>query len=123
MPLYRFISRVVVGDGRCTAFWLDTWHPGDMVWSLLTTLFSYTLNFEDRLAAFLSADIYSALVPHPTSAGEHHLGTLPSLLSGLSLSVVTNDQILTRCRKKTGLLDVRAMYSLRLFGRVLVARS
>jgi hypothetical protein len=80
MPLYRIISHVVVGDDWCTAFWLDTWHPGDMVWSLLTALFSYALNFEDTLAAFLSADIYSALVPRLTSAGEHQLGTLPSLL-------------------------------------------
>jgi hypothetical protein len=44
MPLYRSISRVSVGNGRCTAFWLDAWLPGGALRSLLPALFSHALN-------------------------------------------------------------------------------
>jgi hypothetical protein len=41
MPLYRGISAVAVGDGRRTAFWLDTWVGSQPLCDRLPALFSH----------------------------------------------------------------------------------
>jgi hypothetical protein len=119
MPLYRSISRVSVGNGRCTAFWLDAWLPGGALCSLLPALFSHALNVDATVAEVLSVDIRRALVPRLSSVGETQLGTLSSLLAGTLLSGGEDERTLTRCRKKNGGLDAGALYRLRSFGGVL----
>jgi hypothetical protein len=91
MPLYRSITRVVVGDGQRTAFWLDDWLPGGALCAGLPALFSHALRLLATVAEVLAAGIRSSLVPRLTSAGECQLGALSILLAGVALSEVADN--------------------------------
>jgi hypothetical protein len=70
MPLYRSISRVTVGNGRCTAFWLNAWLLGGAFCLLLPALFSHALNAEATVADVLGVGVRHALVPWLSTVGE-----------------------------------------------------
>ena len=42
MPVYRAVTAVTLGDGRTTAFWLDSWLPGGALSVQMSSLFSHT---------------------------------------------------------------------------------
>jgi hypothetical protein len=118
MPLYRSISRVEIGNGRCTSFWLDAWLPGGALCMQLPGLFSHALDEGISVSAVFSAGVHNTLVPHLNSTGEHQLVTLLRLLRGATLSLAPDNRILTRCGKKNGALDAAALYRLRTWGVV-----
>jgi hypothetical protein len=119
MPLYRGISAVAVGDGRRTAFWLDTWVGSQPLCDRLPALFSHVVRRDDSVFSVLSGGLRRALVPRLTARGEQQLCELDDILGAFSLNPGEPDRrSLLRCRKNSGALDAAALYRLRTWGGV-----
>jgi hypothetical protein len=117
LPLYRGLSRCTVGNGRHTAFWLDTWVNGAPLAVQFTSLFSHALDKTASVHAVLSRGVRASLVPRLNATGDRH-PLLLALVGNVLLSDGEDTRTLSRCSKPTGALDASALYKLCAYGGV-----
>src|SRR4051794_7927267 len=82
LPLYRFVSRVIVGDGRRTSFWMDSWHPCGAVSAAFPALYTHTMDAEATVWQVRAGGLDSLLVPRLTAAGVRDRSALLALIDG-----------------------------------------
>ncbi|CAM0881391.1 unnamed protein product [Alopecurus aequalis] len=118
IPMYRCISRPVIGDGRRTCFWLDDWLGEGALCHTMPALYSHALHPRASVADVIDSGLRAALVPRLTTIGERELACVSPLVAAVHLSGAADTRVLTHCRKKGGALDVGSLYRLNLFGGV-----
>ena len=78
MPLYRSLSRVIVGDGRMTAFWEDHWLPCGPIRTAFPALASHATWREASVWAIRTLGLDAVLVPRlSVAAARERLVLLP----------------------------------------------
>jgi hypothetical protein len=71
LPLYRSITRVTVGDGRYTSFWLDRWLPGRPLAERFPAIFSHCTRLHASVATVVTLGL--DLQPRLSLAAEAEL--------------------------------------------------
>jgi hypothetical protein len=118
LPLYRDLTTCRVGDGRLTAFWLDSW-VGIPLCDRFPSLFSHALDKEVSVRSVLTLGVRATLVPCLNTSGCLQLPQLLDVLEGAApLSDGVDVKSLTRCSKKNGALDAAELYKLCTWGGV-----
>jgi hypothetical protein len=118
MPLYRGLTTCQVGDGRRTAFWLDTWVGGAPLAARFVSLFSHALDRDASVHTVLRHGVRASLVPRLNATGESQLPCLLAIVDGFPLTDDADVRSLTRCAKPSGALDPAALFKLLTFGGV-----
>lgn len=119
VPLYRSLSRVVIGDGRTTAFWEDHWLPCGPLRCAFPALASHTFT-EVSVWAVRTLGLDAVLVPRLSVAtSRERLLLLPPIERGGTGAGATDHRSLVLCAKPKGQLTSSGVYSLlRLGGEV-----
>jgi hypothetical protein len=86
LPLYRSISRVKVGDGARTAFWLDWWLPSGPVATTMPELFSHCSLQCASVRQVLTHGLDAVLAPRLSAVAAEQREALLLLLSSERLS-------------------------------------
>jgi hypothetical protein len=118
MPLYRSISKVVLGDGERIGFWMDDWAGCGALCHALPALFSHATHPHTSVAAVVRGGLRRALAPRLSAVGEREFTALLPRVEALQLSGQPDSRILTMCAKRTGELAVGELYKLMQFGGV-----
>jgi hypothetical protein len=105
LPLYCDLTRCRVGDGKRTAFWLDTWVNGAQLAVQFASLFSHALDKTTSVHAVLSRGVWSSLVTRLNATGDRQLPPLLALVCGVALTDEEDGRALTHRAKPTGALD------------------
>jgi hypothetical protein len=118
MPLYRSISKPIVGDGQRTSFWDDDWLGIGALRHTAPALFSHATKPQASVAAVLRRGVRESLVARLTVEAENELDRVMRLVAAVQLSDVPDSRLLVRCFKKGGALAVCELYTLLLTGGV-----
>lgn len=122
LPLYRSISRVKIGDGVRTAFWLDWWLPSGPVAAAMPELFSHCSLQCASVRQILTHGLDAVLAPRLSAVAAEQRERLLLLLSTVQLSHNVDERTLPLCGKAGGKLSTSALYKLCSFGGVLDER-
>ncbi|XP_044344707.1 uncharacterized protein [Triticum aestivum] len=118
MPSYRALTAVSVGNGRTTAFWLDSWLPGGALSIQMSSLFSHVTSPDVSVAHVAQHGLDGGLVPRLNRAGARERGLLLPIVQSLVLSEEADARALRPgCAKGTDLSSV-GVYQLCHFGGV-----
>ena len=97
LPSFRDETKVILGNGRMTAFWLDLWFGTQTLAVMFSALFSHTLRPNASVAHVLSTpDLPLYLQPRLTHAAASEFQELTALMPSVELNVSTNDTRLSR---------------------------
>jgi hypothetical protein len=121
LPLYRIISRVKIGDGARTAFWLDWWLPSGPISITMPELFSHCSLQCASVRQVLMHGIDAVLAPRLSTMASRQREELLLLLSPVHLANTVDVRTLPLCSKAGGKLSTSALYKLCTFGGVLDA--
>lgn len=75
-----------LGDGRCTAFWLDRWIGDAPLCPLWPALFSHSTKPVASVHAVLAGGVSRVLIPRLSRVTEHELVALEEKLSVVVLT-------------------------------------
>ncbi|WVZ65394.1 hypothetical protein U9M48_014768 [Paspalum notatum var. saurae] len=93
LPAYRCLSRVAVGDGSNTNFWLDVWHGDKCLAEQLPALYSHSTDDSVSIKQVLNQGIERWLVPRLSSAANRELSTAHELVRGITLSDEADEHV------------------------------
>ncbi|CAM0906069.1 unnamed protein product [Alopecurus aequalis] len=116
LPLYRDISRVSVGDGRSTSFWLDSWLPVRALAVHMPELFSHCSNPAVSVHSVMADGLDAVLVRRLTATAESQRRALLAMLSTTNLTGSPDSRSLPLCGRADGGLRSASLYSLCSFG-------
>ena len=80
LPLYRSLTTVDVGDGRCCSFWWDCWLPCGSLASVFPALLSHAVDDEVTVWQVRQLGLASFLVPRLTTVGARELRVVHRML-------------------------------------------
>jgi hypothetical protein len=118
VPLYRSISKVELGDGARSGFWLDEWLSLGALNVAMPALYSHATNVYASVRVVLRSGLSTALIPRLTAVAEGERRRLGPLLDAMHLTSAPDVRVLTRCRKTSGGLRSTELYKLVCFGGV-----
>lgn len=118
MPLYRAITRVSVGDGRTTAFWLDSWLPGGALSVRMSSLFSHATLPDVSVAHVVQHGLDRGLVPRLNHTGGREREVLLPIIQALVLTEGPDVRTLRPGCAKGAALSSAGVYQLCHFGGV-----
>ena len=97
LPSFREETKVIVGNGRMTAFWNDLWWGAETLANFFPALFSHTLCPNASVARVLSSQVpLLALRPRLTHVAEAELLELQSLMASVHLNPEAMDRRVLR---------------------------
>ena len=112
LPLYRCISRVQLGDGRRTAFWLDSWLPSGPLAQAMPELFSHCTKQHASVRVVIDGGLAPILVPHLSAKADAQRRALASVLASTRLAHETDWRTLPLCGSPGGRLRTSSLYKL-----------
>ncbi|KAK1602360.1 hypothetical protein QYE76_016401 [Lolium multiflorum] len=118
LPLYRSFSRVVVGDGTRTSFWLDSWLPVGPLASVMAELFSHCISPSATVRRVVCGGLDNELVQRLSSSAAGQRVALLELLHGVHLTTAPDRRFLPLCGKKNGGIRTSYVYKLCTMGVV-----
>jgi hypothetical protein len=92
LPLYRAITRVTVGDGRYTSFWLDRWLPGRPLAERFPAIFSHCTRLHASVATVVALGL--DLQPRLSSAAEAELLHIRCLIDDTRLGDAPDTRVI-----------------------------
>lgn len=111
------VSTVCLGDGRRSAFWLDSWCPLGSLASAMPELHSHCTD-SSATAASSAAPLDSFLVPRLSATAQRQRSKLVATLPRLELVATPDMRVLPLCATPNGKLSTSALYKLCTFGGV-----
>ena len=118
LPLYRSLTRVDVGDGRCCSFWWDCWLPCGAIASAFPALLSHSVDREATVWQVQRRGFAAFLVPRLTAMGARELLTMQMLLAEAPNKSGPDKRQLVRANARGGGLSSSTAYGLLQFGGV-----
>lgn len=85
LPAYRCITKVIVGDGRSTSFWWDTWTEDAPLAQRFPCLFSHCTNHNVSVFKVCSDGLDSVLVARLSLQAIHEKAELSCLINSTHL--------------------------------------
>jgi hypothetical protein len=73
VPIYRTITRVEIGNGENTSFWLDAWHGDYALSSAYAALFDHSIKPDITVKEAIEGELRDTLVPRLSSAAQGEL--------------------------------------------------
>ena len=102
LPSFRKETKVLLGNGLMTAFWVDLWFGSDTLVDMFPALFSHTLRPNASVARVFSiTTLQLSLRPRLTAAAAQELMELSALMASVQLNESVNDQRVLRSNNKT----------------------
>ncbi|KAI4975425.1 hypothetical protein ZWY2020_049032 [Hordeum vulgare] len=86
LDIYRAVTRVTVGDGRQTSFWMDRWLPFGVLAFAFPALFSHCVRLNVTVADALGEGVGNLLRNRLTAAAEQELEILSNVVYVIVLS-------------------------------------
>ncbi|PNT64649.1 hypothetical protein BRADI_4g30882v3 [Brachypodium distachyon] len=97
LEFFRSISKVEIGNGLSTAFWLDFWIGDSTLASRFPALFSHSLRPNISVASALNTiDSLTTFQPRLSSMAHDELGDLQTILASVSLNSQVPDHRIGR---------------------------
>jgi len=92
LPSFRNETKVILGNGRMTAFWLDLWFGSLTLAEMFPALFSHTLHPNASVARVLSVpDLQLSLRPRLTHVATCELLELTALMPSVEQNMAAHD--------------------------------
>jgi len=102
LPSLRKETKVFLGNGLTTAFWVDLWFGSDTLATMLPALFSHTLRPNASVAqVFSTAALQLSVRPRLTAVAAQELTELSALMASVQLNETIDDRRVLRSNGKT----------------------
>jgi len=101
LPSFRSETKVLLGNGQMTAFWMDLWFGSQTLAEMFPALFLHTLRPNASVARVLTVpSLQLSLRPRLTYAASSELSELIPLMSSVNLNLSSSDTRVLRSNNK-----------------------